>query len=204
MEIINFLNELNNYGNDNGYFETREIRNLEKSCCQNSTLEVIDFDKTKDLVCSKNNIPSLKSCDALKFTFENERIDFIELKGLNMYLKYGGRANFNPNLDTGSQITNKITGFEINRKIEESLKISNYIIDEYHGSYETFKKIEKNFLIVTDIISSINPIEFIATTLEVLSEISTPAASATRFNSVTRAPIPPCGTRHCPVPFPIK
>ena len=110
-----------------GYFETREIRNLEKSCCQNSTLEVIDFDKTKDLVCSKNNIPSLKSCDALKFTFENERIDFIELKGLNMYLKYGGRANFNPNLDTGSQITNKITGFEINRKIEESLKISKYI-----------------------------------------------------------------------------
>lgn len=174
MEITNFLNELNNYGNDNSYFETKEIRNLEKSCCQNSTLEVIDFDKTKDLVCSKNNIPSLKSCDALKFTVENERIDFIELKGLNMYLNYGGRSNFNPNLDTNSQITNKITGFEINRKIEDSLKISKYIIEEYHGSYETFKKIEKNFLIVTDIISSINPIEFIVATLEVLSEISTP------------------------------
>jgi hypothetical protein len=174
MEIINFLNKLNNFGIDNDYFELKKIGNLDKSCCQNSTLDVIDFDKAKDKICQKANIPSLKSCDAIKFILENERIDFIELKGLSMYLNYGGRTNFDPNLDTNSQITNKITGFEINRKIEESLSILKKIMEEYNGNEETLRSVLKNFLIVTDITPSSDPIEFITITLEVLSEISTP------------------------------
>ena len=36
------------------------------------------------------------------------------------------------------------------------------------------------------------------------SEISTPLSVATRTSSLTKAPIPPLGTFHSPVPFPIK
>ncbi len=85
MEIKEYLNKLFDYGIKNALFEVKKIKDINYSCCKLSNLEVIDFDKTKDIYCKLNNIIELKSTDCLKFT-ENT-IDFIEMKGFKEYLE---------------------------------------------------------------------------------------------------------------------
>ncbi|MDD5151659.1 MAG: hypothetical protein PHC28_14470 [Flavobacterium sp.] len=180
MEIKDFLQTLYKFGIEKNYFEIKELGKLDKSCCQNSKIEVIDFDKTKDIISSEKAIPSDKSCDAIKFIIENERIDFIELKGLKMYLELPGRKNFNKSKDINSQISEKITSFKIAKKIKDSIIIIQHfieIINEDDIDNESFKSVMKNFLIVTDINARKNGLESIISTLEVLSEISTPIES---------------------------
>ena len=53
--------------------------------------------------------------------------------------------------------------------------------------------------------STVTPVEVDSTFIAFeFSEISTPLSVATRTSSLTKAPIPPLGTFHSPVPFPIK
>lgn len=177
MEIKDFLETIYNFGIEKKYFEIFELGKLDKSCCQTSKIEIIDFDKTKDIICKEKGIASDKSCDAIKFFVEKERIDFIELKGLKMYLHFPSRKNFDYSKNTTLQITEKISGFEINKKIKDSLIIMQHIVENVNEpeiNNISFKKVLKNFLIVTDIDSKKNGLESIISTLEVLSEISTP------------------------------
>jgi hypothetical protein len=174
-----FLEKLINYGVGKNFFSTYQIKDLEKSCCENCIIEVYDFDATKEGICNLLSLRSYKSCDALKILLEKERIDFIEMKGLKDFLnpKFPNKNNFDAKGDQTLQIINKVQSFDIIDKIQESLDLLKLIINGNdfnltNAEKNIFKEIPKNFIIVTDISSQENGLEFLMTTLEVLSENS--------------------------------
>lgn len=83
MESIDFLTQLSQSGHDAGWFETKTLGLLDKSCCPQVKTEVIDFDQTKTLLAQYQKKALLKSCDALKIlnNADQQRLDFIEMKG---------------------------------------------------------------------------------------------------------------------------
>lgn len=173
MAVNLFLERVLQYGFEGNYFEEMEIGKIDKSCCKQSVILAIDFDKTKEIVCKDAKQTSYKSCDALKILIDNERIDFIEFKGLNDYLK----RDFNPEKDYSKQIQNKVEKFNLFEKIEDSLNVLNLLLRSPKFSLtknekKIFREIEKNFIIVTDINSVDNGLEFLLASFEVLSETS--------------------------------
>jgi hypothetical protein len=70
----------------NNLLEKKKIKELNKSCCKKSNIEVIDFDYVKDRLCSQLGINSLSSCDALYLCRENKKVFLIELKSFTEWL----------------------------------------------------------------------------------------------------------------------
>jgi hypothetical protein len=179
MAVSLFLTKLNDYGLENNYFTVCEMKNLDKTCCNTSNIEVIDFDKTKEILCHEQNLQQYKSCDALKILVDKKRIDFIEMKGLSNYLnpKFPNKNNFDKNSDINTQIKNRVENFNLVQKIDDSLLILKLLIQKQNfvltnDEKQIFKSILKNFIIVTDIDLSKNGLEFIVATLDILSENS--------------------------------
>jgi len=82
------LERLMAFGISKNFFDVMPLGELEKSCCSNSKIEVIDYDKTKELVSSIAKIQQPKSADALKILPDLNRIDFIELKGFVKHIHH--------------------------------------------------------------------------------------------------------------------
>lgn len=173
MELKDFLIALQDYGIKENLFEIIKIKDLEKSCCEQSNVEVIDFDKTKEFFCEKQSLDTLKSADALKFLFDEERIDFIEMKGIKNYIKY--QYDKTGNLE--DQINGKVDTFDFYSKYYESFHILYQIVKSknflFKNKIDLLKKTDINFIILTDIEEDESPVEFIATSLDFLSETST-------------------------------
>ncbi len=167
MEIKEYLNKLLDYGIKNALFEVKKIKEIPETCCKLSELEVIDFDKTKNIYCNTNNLSELKSADCLKFT-ENT-IDFIEMKGFKDYLEkeYTNEPN---------ELEMKISKFNFTGKIIDSIFIlRNIILNKkfnINDKNKLFLKIPKLFIVVVDIDLDENPLEFISETFEFLAENS--------------------------------
>ena len=88
MELIRFLENFLEFGKAHHFFEIKQTGQIEKVCCQDSTTEVIDFDKTKEAIARHHGIQQPKSCDALKILPEKKTIDFIEFKGLAKFIDW--------------------------------------------------------------------------------------------------------------------
>jgi len=130
-----------------GFFEFNELGKLDKSCCSKSALEVIDFDKTKEKIVAVN--PSLqqpKSSDALKILPQLNRVDFIELKGFNNFIKYDKTKDFQ----------NKIEEFDLEGKIKDSLLVLELLVKDKSIQFikediKGYGHTEKYYFIVVDI-----------------------------------------------------
>jgi len=161
------------FGCGKDYFSLTEIGKLDKSCCPNSKIQVIDFDKTKESYCSVHDLKNLKSCDALKMVDEPERIDFIEMKGFKQFIN----RQLSHDLPLEEQIASKISDFDLIGKIRDSIFILNSIVSskafEISGSQQkSFHPIEKNFIVLTDIDIQHDPIDHIVVSLTFLSQTS--------------------------------
>lgn len=179
MEVRGFLERLLRYGTEKKFFEVDTIKSLDKSCCKSCDVEAINFDKTKDIVCSAMKLRPYKSVDALKIVVDAGRIDFIEMKGLNDFIfpKFADRNNFDKNKDVSKQIEDKVASFDVVSKIEDSISLLRLIIDSQNFTLTNkektiFKSLPKNFFVVTDIEPEQNPLEYIVATLDLLSETS--------------------------------
>lgn len=178
MELTIFLKKMYDFGVKKDYFIINEIGKLDKTCCNSSAIEVIDFDNTKEIICKQLNLSHYKSCDALIVLIDSERIDFIEMKGLKEYLNPKHKNSLDPNSNIQAQVKSKVVDFNIVQKIQDSLDILKLIIQ--HKDFQqtkfdkkAFKEVKKNFILLTDIDSSKNGLEFILASLDVLSENST-------------------------------
>ncbi|MDQ7089605.1 MAG: hypothetical protein Q9M50_03040 [Methylococcales bacterium] len=151
------LEKLIKKGIEKEFFKLSELGQLKSSCCPNSRLFVIDYDKAKEKIIYEEKDKELqepKSADALKILPELNRVDFIELKGFKLFFKY----------DKGKNFDEKIKSFNLERKIIDSLFVLKCIIQnntlhftneekqEYHNA-------EKNYFIVVDIERPKKPIE---------------------------------------------
>ena len=163
------LDKLLKFGIDKGYFEFTTIGQLDKSCCPKAKVEVIDFDKTKDIITKKFNLVSLKSCDAIKIIPENNCIDFIEMKSL---------ANISKNIKikTETNLKTQVDNFDLKGKIRDSLYILSTIAlqnNALHGAeLSIYHDVKKNYIILSDINFEDNPVDFIALTFDFMEYVS--------------------------------
>lgn len=154
MEIT-ALEKLEIIGISNAYFSMTTVGKLPTSCCLLSNIEVIDFDKTKDKVTKNFQLISLKSCDALKIIKQENRIDFIETKGIKNFIKY----QINPVLSNEKLVETKskeqIKDFNFARKITDSKYIIDTIflskfVEPNNYQREMYDNITINYIILTD------------------------------------------------------
>ena len=144
------------FGISKNYFEKLSIKDIDKSCC---TLDnkIIDFDKTKEIICKESNQTTRKSCDGLCL---KDSINFIEFKSLNNFFdkefKYKLKSN-KENLKESEIIKNKVLSFGFDKKIRDSLWLFDYILNHHEiklksDDLEQFYNgiIEKKYFIVKD------------------------------------------------------
>jgi hypothetical protein len=133
------------------FFEIKPLGQLEKSCCSNSTLDVIDFDKTKTIISIKRSETDPKSADALKIIPEKNRVDFIELKGFKKFIE-----NHQQDKTVEEKINTQITDFNLVKKIMDSLYVLEGVIRDRKfnctkSEYNQYESTAKNYIVVTDI-----------------------------------------------------
>jgi hypothetical protein len=170
MAAIEIQKKLFSYGNAKGYFTSEKLNLIEKSCCSDCLHEVIDFDKTKELVVENNKWTTLKSCDALVIHLEKEGIDFIEMKSSTKILS-------NKKIDSKEKLQQQIEKFDFANKIHDSLTILNSICNEKNCTLDgaerkSVREITKNYIVVTDLSIKSNPLEFLSLSLEHLAHYS--------------------------------
>lgn len=148
------LEKVLNFGLSKGYFEKLKIEDIDKSCCILDNI-IIDFDETKDIICKKYNQTKRKSCDGLCL---NKSIDFIEFKSINNFFdkefKYKLKSN-KENISESQIIKEKVSGFNFQKKIRDSLWILETIIGHKdliwtNNELEKYHNIERNYFIVKD------------------------------------------------------
>jgi len=173
METVNLLSKIEKYGCDNGLFAYTTIGNLSKSCCNSSKTEVIDFDTTKEHICKQHNLQTLKSCDALKFLTNASRIDFIEMKGFKEFIS----REIKETKEVEEKTKEKLTKFDFETKIRDSIAVLSILISSKSLSLSAqernlFHKIDKHYVVLSDISIEKNPIDFLTMTLDFLGNAS--------------------------------
>ncbi len=152
QEFINRLLEVELKGEK--VFEKKLLSDIEKSCCKKCDLEVIDFDRAKN-VLRRDGEKTLCSCDCLKIDSGN--FDFIEMKSIKQIL------DNNPTLRNNTEkFEQKIRKFNFADKILDSYYlIANLLKIEYCQfpkiAGECYRKIKKRYIIVFDIDLLENP-----------------------------------------------
>jgi len=167
------LERLVEFGISEGFFDIMPLGKLEKNCCSTSKIEIIDYDKTKEMVTKTSPLHQPKSADALKILPQLNRIDFIELKGFEKFIQYN---NDKPDVD--EEISNQVKKFGLTEKIRDSLFVLSFLIKFKNfkctkTESEQYQKVKKNYLIVVDIDLYQDPIKDRLITLAFLSENTT-------------------------------
>ncbi|MEI2664062.1 hypothetical protein [Rossellomorea sp. LJF3] len=172
------LQRLLDHGINNSYFKIKPIKDIEKSCCQVSITEVIDYDDTKRYMIDTLNQSSItfqdpKSCDALKIIPASDRIDFIEFKGLDLFINNLSGTE----VQVERQLTKQVNKFDFETKIKDSLFILDLItkigsLEMTKKERDYFKEISKNYIIMVDVEIEKDPMKNMAFNLMYLSETS--------------------------------
>lgn len=163
------ITDLLNYVSSIGWIEYQSICELHKPCSNNrlclerSKCMVINFDKIKDKYC-EGGIPKA-SVDAIH---NGKRIfSLIEIKGWNEYIKHNIK-NFSE-----SDIEAQIGKYKLDKKLKDSLDIVLAIIsDQKIGHSKDFELYPKQYLIVTDISLTKDPLAKLAENLTFLATFS--------------------------------
>ena len=164
------LERLLEFGANNKFFNIELLGELEKSCCSDSKTEVINFDKAKEKISEAATLHQPKSVDALKILPQLNRLDFIELKGFEMFIKHS-----NPKHCGDQQVNDQIEKFGLAEKIRDSLFVLSLLIrlKEFKCTnieIQQYQKTKKYYLVVVDIDLYENPIKDRLITLDFLSE----------------------------------
>jgi hypothetical protein len=166
-----FLKNFLQFGLDKGYFRVVAVKDIPKVCCPASDIEAIDFDATKEIYCQETKTQSLKSCDALKIIPYQQRIDFIEFKGLKNFIARNPKA-------AKEDVEEKIEELNLQGKIIDSNHLLYGLLNKRVGTTKSernyYHQVTKNYLVVVDIDPEKEGIESIAVTLDFLSEASSP------------------------------
>jgi hypothetical protein len=153
------IEELEQILHKNNLLQRKKIKELNKSCCKESNIEVIDFDYVKDEFCKSLGIQTNSSVDGIYFCKTKNHIYLIELKSFSKWFeKYKSEKNSYKNF---LQFLLSEKGQE--KKIENKLFDSMLLIACIGGLNQVDKsfyksildqdksKIKFNFLFVTNL-----------------------------------------------------
>jgi hypothetical protein len=170
MAIKDTLSKIIEYGEQWDYISYKAIKDLDKSCCNESNLTIIDFDAFKDKFIKEKGFQHFQSCDALKIV--ETHFDFIEMKGF-------GALFFNekvPDIHKSQEkISNDIDNFGISTKLKDSLLIWDIFIKEKdllkgHEVREIEQNVTFRFILLTDV--EIDSIEWLAINFNFFAEFN--------------------------------
>jgi hypothetical protein len=161
--IEEYLIHLENKGIEKGYFELRKIKELGKTCCHNVISQVIDFDKTKDIIVAKDGLKTPKSCDGLKIRPNQKCLDLIEMKGFAKFIQHFKGNEINQEIDI------QIAKHDLEGKIEDSLRLLDIIVlkkemERTDNDVQFYRETKINYIVLTDIdrINFSNQFDYIA------------------------------------------
>lgn len=177
MEVKEFLEYLMKKGIEEKIFDSPilneiDILTLRDYFCKFS-INAIEFDKTKELICKMNSWSSLKSADILKISPKDEFFCFVEFKEMSKFLKGSyNRGSIDKN-NPEKSIELKIENFHLLQKIEDSFSVFLEVIRLLFGENlpEVLSEFPKHFYFLTDL-SSLTGLDIIANSLDFLSETS--------------------------------
>ena len=157
------LNEIIDAGIASGAFLFLPLGQIPRSCCQQASTWVIDFDLTKDFVRRDLNLAhSPRSCDCLHINAPGERIDFIEMKSLQGLID---NLHHHPGENDQQRLEGQIQNFNFGGKIVDSLAILDEIAKPLHmvpNRRDAYMSITKNYILLFDIELNDNPaLEFV-------------------------------------------
>lgn len=158
--VADYLTYLEDKGIELGYFQLQKIKDIEKSCCTNAITQVIDFDKTKDILVAADGLVTPKSCDCLKIRPEKQCIDLIEMKSFAEYIdRFKGT-------EIGKNIDEMVAKWDLQKKIEDSLHLLNTIalkkeLGRTNNDTLSFRNTKINYILLTDV-DSLNSFNYIA------------------------------------------
>lgn len=165
MAVTTFLKSILEEGVRDRWFSIEKIGRLKQSCCLSATTEVVDFDAFKDRFHKGGQLPA--SCDGMKILPEHGRIDFIEMKGLKIFINraISGTGKLDSDLEA------QITDFNFPKKVVDSLA-SLSIWMKSNGLAETgnLDEVPKRFIILTDIDPAENAVQFISLNFEFFAQ----------------------------------
>lgn len=140
------LEKLLHKGISLGIFELKLIKDLPKSSASKANVEVIDYDLVKEKLYREMNgnhfkFNQPKSCDALKIITQENRVDFIEIKGVKAFCDSLQRKE---KCNVDKEIEKQISKFGLEEKIEQSFDILKLLlqIDQFE-----FKNSEKKWIL---------------------------------------------------------
>lgn len=160
------LAKLVNVGRDRYQFSEIALNCIHKGCCDaipEACCLVIDFDLVKDSLGA--DTPP-KSCDAIKICIDDNRIDFIELKGFEKFKQYSPKQ-------TTEDIQNQVAKFNFEKKIKDSYFVLDSIVSNqlFDDSDKTkLQNVAFHYFVVSDIVK--DGLTNITASLNFLAEVS--------------------------------
>ncbi len=137
----------------------------DKKCISKSKLRVVDFDEVKDFYCKQHALDPSKSVDALYLS--SNTLFFIEIKGWKRYLQYN---DFNK-----EDVNGQIEKYRFSDKYYDSYNILvKYMNDAnvLESDIKNFCALDKFFVVVTDVSSNDDPVQYILNTFNFFAEAS--------------------------------
>jgi hypothetical protein len=168
------LNALLEYGIRKKYFIQSAIGDIDKTCCKNSKIVVIDFDDTKTKIVAEHNYFTMKSCDALRIVPDGDSIEFIEFKSSINIIN-------NPRNQTPNNLAEQVRKFDLKGKIKDSLHVLEVIVSKRDNGLskenrDAYHSTKKKYIILTDISLTNNPVDVFNLTLNFLASSSSTLA----------------------------
>lgn len=173
MEKTMILQRLLEFGIEKGFFVVKPVGMVEKTCCEYSSVLVIDFDYTKEKVARGIGLQEPKSCDLLVIIPEKNRIDFIEMKSIRNMIDRIDKGKE----PTDEEIAKNISRFDFGAKLHGSFFIVDLIMNMrdfklMREERKEYLEVEKNYFILVDIDPKLNPVEALALSLRYAAEES--------------------------------
>jgi hypothetical protein len=166
------LNKLHTLLQTSSLLEVKAIKDIDKTCCS-SSLNVIDFDKTKILYCNElKSGCTPKSADCLYLDYQNHSLFFIEMKDLDSLITHQRPRCVDEN-EFKEKLESSFKDFNLHDKIIDSYALLLSIIGYYGMSKDFYpylmdkNKLNIKFILLVNISSR----DYIAYRISALASI---------------------------------
>ena len=160
-------------------FEEKTFKDLDDHRLCTCSHTAIDYDQAIKRLNILTKSDHGKSADALKIPDNQEKIDFIEIKGSKLYVDEECSE-----FTTEEEIKNKVNDYALEKKALDSYASLHFIATKLNGApgsdpkiKNIFEEIEKNFYVLTEIDIESSPLDYLVEQIAFLGSSITPNVS---------------------------
>jgi len=174
------LDAFSEYAMSNQLFEYKRLDQIQHTVCRNCEIEVIDFDRTKEIITERAELSELpKSCDVLKISDSDCAIVLVEMKSF-LNFKQWQLARHERGEHDGI-VRQQIQRFDISKKFADSLWLLHWIWNQVDRDSYIPAEVIKVVATDIEIHNERNAEEFIEFTIMYLADESLDADGFIQF-----------------------